>query len=66
MKLQEIANFISTVGFPVFVAAYVLVRLEPTIKGLQQSITVMTIVLAKTNGVDYEEAKKIAGVGEVK
>lgn len=47
------------------VATYLLLRLEPTIKSLQKSITILTIVVAKTNGVDYEEARKLMnGKGE--
>ena len=51
--------FISNVGFPVFVAVYLLVRLEPTMRDLQKTVTVLTIVVAKSNGVDYEEASRM-------
>lgn len=61
--MQALAELISTVGFPVFVAVYVLIRLEHTIKGLQKSITIMTVIFAKTNGIDYNEAKKLVGNG---
>ena len=59
--MSDIADFIARVGFPVFVALYVLMRLEPTIKGLEKTINVLTYVMAKSNGVDFEEAQKIAG-----
>ena len=51
--------FISNVGFPVFVAVYLLVRLEPTMRDLQKTVTVLTIVVAKSNGVDYEEGSRM-------
>ena len=54
---------ISNVGFPIFVAAYLLFKLEPTLKGLQRTVTILTIVVAKSNGVDYEEAKRMVGNG---
>ena len=59
--MEQAVNFISSVGFPVFVAVYLLIRLEPTIRELQKTITVLTVVVAKSNNVDYEEARKIAG-----
>lgn len=61
MQLEQWGQFISTVGFPVFVAVYLLVRLEPTIRELQKTMMVLTVVVAKSNGVDYEEAKRMAG-----
>ncbi len=59
--MQEVSTLISQLGFPIFVAVYLLVKLEPTLKGLQKTVIVLTIVLAKSNGVDYQEAKKLAG-----
>lgn len=57
--MEGIATFINTVGFPIFVAVYVLCRLEPTIKSLEKTIGVLTYVMAKQSGVDIEEAKKV-------
>lgn len=59
--VEGIMNVITNLGFPVFVAVYLLLRLEPTIRDLQKTITVLTIVVAKSSGVDYQEAQKIAG-----
>ncbi len=38
---------ISTVGFPIAVAAYLLIRLEHNIKELTATVTKLTIVLAR-------------------
>lgn len=57
--VSVVGNFISTVGFPVFVAVYVLCRMEPTIKELQKTVTVLTVVVARSNGVDYQQAKEM-------
>jgi YvrJ protein family len=38
---------ISTVGFPIVVSAYLLIRLEHTIKELTATVTKLTIVLAR-------------------
>ncbi len=57
--LDQVANFISKVGFPIFVALYVLMRLEPTIHGLKKSIDVLTYILAKSQGLDVKEAEDI-------
>ena len=52
--VSTIAAFISQVGFPIFVAVYVLTRLEPTINKLNDTIKVLTIITAKQSGVDYD------------
>ncbi len=52
--IEAIAQFIGQVGFPIFVAVYVLIRLEPTINKLNDTIKVLTIITAKQSGVDYD------------
>lgn len=49
---------ISSVGFPIFIAVYVLMRLEPTINKLNSTIAQQTILIAKLSGMDYNEAMK--------
>jgi len=49
---------ISTVGFPIFIAVYVLMRLEPTINKLNSAIAQQTVLIAKLSGIDYNEAMK--------
>lgn len=49
---------ISTVGFPVFIAVYVLMRLEPTINKLNSTIARQTVLIAKLGGIDYEDFKE--------
>lgn len=60
--VAAIASFISQVGFPIFVAVYVLVRLEPTIHKLNETIKFQTIIIAKQGGVDYDEVIKDYGL----
>jgi len=52
--IGAVAQFIGQVGFPVFVAIYVLMRLEPTINRLNDTVKVLTIITAKQSGVDYD------------
>lgn len=52
--IEAIAQFIGQVGFPIFVAVYVLIRLEPTINKLNDTVKVLTIITAKQSGVDYD------------
>lgn len=52
--IEAIAQFIGQVGFPIFVAVYVLIRLEPTINKLNDTVRVLTIITAKQSGVDYD------------
>lgn len=53
--VSTIAAFISQVGFPIFVAVYVLMRLEPTINKLNDTVSVLTIITAKQSGIDYDQ-----------
>ena len=52
--VEMLAQFIGQVGFPIFVAVYVLMRLEPTINRLNDTVKVLTIITAKQSGVDYD------------
>ena len=45
------------------VAFCFLIRLEPIIKELQKSVTVLTVVVARQSGVDYEEARRLVEGG---
>ena len=49
---------ISSVGFPIFIAVYDLMKLEPTINKLNSTIAQQTILIAKLSGIDYKEAMK--------
>ena len=53
--IEAIAQFIGQVGFPIFVAVYVLMRLEPTINRLNDTVKVLTIITAKQSGINYEQ-----------
>ncbi len=55
----NIFAMIRETGFPIFVALYVLLRLEPTIGKLDKTIRFQTIIIAKICHVDYiTEARK--------
>ena len=56
---ETIGDFIGAVGFPVFVATFVLVRLDPAIRKLTQAITSNTVVTAKANGMEAKDVKEI-------
>src|SRR5690606_17894889 len=70
MRMEEmigaVAQFIGQVGFPIFVAVYVLMRLEPTINKLNDTVKVLTIITAKQSGIDYNEVVKEYEVAEGK
>ena len=61
-----ISSFIGQVGFPIFVAVYVLTRLEPTINKLNDTVRVLTIITAKQSGMDYNEIVREYEVAEGK
>lgn len=56
--MEEVLQGISTVGFPIFITVYVLMRLEPTINKLNSTIARQTVLIAKLSGIDYNEVMK--------
>jgi hypothetical protein len=57
--MTEAVGWIKDLGFPIFVAVFVLCRLEPAIKRLDQSITTLTVVTAKSNGMKASTVEDI-------
>ena len=62
--IDGIVEFIRQVGFPIFVAVYVLMRLEPTINKLNDTVRVLTIITAKQSGIDYDQVVREYGIGK--
>lgn len=52
-------DVIKDLGFPIFVAVFVLVRMEPAIKRLDSSIMALTIVAAKSNGMKSKDITEV-------
>ncbi|SFG21821.1 YvrJ protein family protein [Desulfotomaculum arcticum] len=61
--MEELMKLIANYGFPMVVAGYLLVRLEPLIKELQKSITLLTLVVARQSDVDVEQMRQIVEGG---
>jgi hypothetical protein len=57
--VEEYFKLVANYGFPMVVAGYLLIRLEPIIKDLQKSINSLTIVVAKLSGIGPEEISKL-------
>ncbi|HWQ71816.1 MAG TPA: YvrJ family protein [Desulfitobacteriaceae bacterium] len=57
--MEEFCRLAANYGFPMIVAGYLLVRLEPVIRELQKSITSLTIVVARQSGMDMDEIDEI-------
>ena len=58
MNPIDVGQWISNYGFPAAIAIYLLIRIEPAIKELTKTVTLLSVVVAKTNGVDYEQVKR--------
>ncbi|MCG8514574.1 MAG: YvrJ family protein [Halanaerobiales bacterium] len=58
MNPIDIGQWISSYGFPSAIAIYLLIRIEPAIKELTKTVTLLSVVVAKTNGIDYEKVKR--------
>jgi len=48
--MEEVIKFISTVGFPIAIATYVVMRLEPTVKENTMVIRELKILVERING----------------
>lgn len=56
--MEAVVTFIQSVGFPIFVASYVLIRLEPSINGLNKSIRLLSIIVAKQQGMSADDIRR--------
>lgn len=61
--MEEYMKLAANYGFPMVVAGYLLVRLEPLIKELQKSITLLTLVVARQSDVDVDQMRQIVEGG---
>lgn len=57
--MEELLKLAANYGFPMVVAGYLLVRLEPLIRDLEKSITLLTMIVAKQSNIDIEHVKQI-------
>lgn len=57
--MEEMFKLAANYGFPMVVAGYLLIKIEPVMKDLQRSINSLTIVVARQSGIDVEEISKI-------
>ncbi|TYO92798.1 YvrJ family protein [Desulfallas thermosapovorans] len=61
--MEEYMKLAANYGFPMVVAGYLLVRLEPLIKELQKSITLLTLVVARQSDIDVDKMRQIVDGG---
>jgi len=59
MDWKSIGDFVGSVGIPGFIAIFVIVRLEPSMKKLRDAITSLTVVTARTNGMAGKDVAEI-------
>jgi len=68
--VKEAANLINSIGFPIFVAVFVLARLEPVIvrvadrfdaatNRLSDNLRLLSILVARQQGLSDDEVRKI-------
>lgn len=53
--MEEMLALAGNYGFPMVVAGYLLLRLEPTIRDLQKSINLLSLIIAKQTGLSMDE-----------
>jgi len=64
--MEELLKLAANYGFPMVVAGYLLVRLEPLIRNLDKSITLLTMVVAKQSNIDVEQVQQIIEGGRAR
>lgn len=60
--MEEFIKIISNVGFPIAVASYLLLRLEPIVKDLQQSISGLALVIAKQTEGNQDHIQQLMDI----
>ncbi len=49
MEIKDIITFIQSIGFPIFVAVYVLIRLEKALAGINETLKDLVIQMERDN-----------------
>ena len=57
--MEEMLRLASSYGFPMVVAIYLLVRIEPIIRSLTRSVDTLTMMIALQNGVKAKDFEKL-------
>ncbi|WP_041274404.1 YvrJ family protein [Desulforamulus reducens] len=57
--MEELFKLASNYGFPMVVAGYLLLRLEPTIRDLQKSINLLSFIIARQSNMDMKELNEL-------
>jgi len=62
--MEDVLVLISTYGFPMVMAVYLLVRIEPLIRGLKQSVDSLSLLVALQNDLRTPELASLKDGGE--
>ena len=53
--MEELLALASGYGFPMVIAIYLLVRIEPLIRSLRESVDSLTLIVAMQNGIKVDD-----------
>lgn len=59
IAMEMWADFIVSVGFPVAVAAFVMVRLEPALRQIRDAMLLITAFLIRQENINEEDVMKV-------
>jgi len=62
VTIEEILRLCANYGFPMVVAMYLLIRIEPVLKELRDSVRCLTTVIAQKESIDLTDTKKLEEV----
>ena len=58
LSMEEILVMISSYGFPMVMAVYLLVRIEPLIRGLKESVDSLSLLVAMQSEIKARDLEK--------
>lgn len=62
--MEDMLQLISSYGFPMVVSIYLLIRIEPLIRGLTRSVDTLTMMIALQSGVKAKDLDNLTIKGK--
>lgn len=57
--MDAITELVLTIGFPAAIAIYLLVRIEPVMRGIRDAILLLSACLMKSGDIDFEKVQEV-------
>lgn len=57
--MDAITELVLTIGFPAAIAIYLLVRIEPVLRGIREAVLLLSSCLMQSGDIDSEKVKEV-------